>query len=76
MAITGLLPRLMGRERKECAEEAEVRAALQQWKDATRFFESVSDPELMDYAIYDMETARRKYMFLLRKRARSGSKHQ
>ena len=38
MAITGLLPRLMGRERKECAEEAEVRAALQQWKDATRFF--------------------------------------
>ena len=54
MAITGLLPRLMGRERKE----------------------SVSDPELMDYAIYDMETARRKYMFLLRKRARSGNKHQ
>ena len=49
---------------------------MQQWKDATRFFESVSDPELMDYAIYDMETARRKYMFLLRKRARSGNKHQ
>lgn len=33
-------------------------------------FESVNDPELMDYAIYDMEAARRKYMFLLRQKAR------
>ena len=50
--------------------EAEIREALKKWKDATRFFESVNDPELMDYAIYDMEAARRKYMFLLRQKAR------
>ena len=50
--------------------ETEIREALKKWKDATRFFESVNDPELMDYAIYDMEAARRKYMFLLRQKAR------
>lgn len=70
MAILDLLPRIAGKERREDATDADIREALNSWKDATRFFESVSDPELMDYAIYDMEAARRKYMFLLRRKAR------
>ncbi len=67
MAMPGMLGRMTGKAR---ADDSEIRAALQKWKDATRFFESVSDPELMDYAIYDMEAARRRYMFLLRQKGR------
>ena len=70
MSITGLLPRISGRERAAHRGEAEIREALKKWKDATRFFVCVNDPELMDYAIYDMEAARRKYMFLLRQKVR------
>lgn len=43
-----------------------VDAALNEWKRAVRYFESVNEPELVDFAIYEMEAARRKYMFLLR----------
>jgi hypothetical protein len=32
-----------------------------------KYFESAKDPELVDFAIYEMEAARRKYMFLLKK---------
>ena len=67
MEITSLLPRLVGKERAARAEDLEIQEALKKWKDATRFFESVSDPELMDYAIYQMEAARRKYILLLRR---------
>lgn len=48
----------------------EVKDALQEWHDATTYFESVSDPDLVDFAIYDMEATRRKYMYLI-KRTRS-----
>lgn len=69
MEFTSLLPHLVGKERAARAEDLAIQEALKKWKDATRFFESVSDPELMDYAIYDMEAARRKYMFLLHRKA-------
>ena len=49
-----------------------VQAALQEWKDAVAYFESVRDPELIDFAAYGIETAKRKYMFLL-KRGRGGT---
>lgn len=42
-----------------------VKKALQDWKAATVYFENVSDPALIDYAAYDMEAARRKYVYLL-----------
>ena len=31
------------------------------------FFNNVNDPDLVDYAIYDVEAARRKYQYLLKK---------
>lgn len=37
MSITGLLPRISGRERAAHRGEAEIREALKKWKDATRF---------------------------------------
>jgi hypothetical protein len=42
-----------------------VQAAQREWQAAQTYFESVSEPELVDYAIYKLETARRMYMYLL-----------
>ncbi|MGE5560550.1 MAG: YaaL family protein [Chloroflexota bacterium] len=44
-----------------------VRQARVEWLNAQAFFESVSDPDLVDQAIYMIEAAERKYMYLLRK---------
>lgn len=46
---------------------ADVAKALREWQDAVRYFENVRDPDLVDFAIYEMEAARRKYMFLLKR---------
>lgn len=44
-----------------------VQQARREWLSARAFFESVSEPELVDQAIYMIEAAERKYMYLLRK---------
>lgn len=51
--------------------EMGIRDALNVWHAAQNFFENVSDPDLVDFAIYDMEAARRRYMYML-KRMRVG----
>lgn len=43
-----------------------VRDARDEWHSAQNYFENVSDPELVDYAVYRIEAARRKYMYLLK----------
>ncbi|MGQ9779605.1 MAG: YaaL family protein [Bacillota bacterium] len=43
-----------------------IAAARDEWLTAQRFFECVSDPDLVDQAIYSIEAAERKYMYLLR----------
>lgn len=45
----------------------DVYAALECWRDSINYFENVSDPDLVDYAIFDMEANRRKYMIMLKK---------
>lgn len=35
--------------------------ALHKWKDAERFFNAVSDPALVDYAVIRLEAARKHY---------------
>ena len=45
----------------------DIELALAEWKAAERYFESVQDTDLMDFAIYEMEAARRKYVLLLRR---------
>ncbi len=50
----------------DCNVRQEVSDALMNWKKATAYFESVSDPALVDYAIYDMEAAQKRYMYLLK----------
>lgn len=45
----------------------DIEQALAQWKEAERYFQSVQETDLMDFAIYEMEAARRKYVLLLRR---------
>lgn len=49
-----------------------VHAARQEWYAAQSYFENVSDPELVDYAIYKIEAAKRKYMYLLKEARKEG----
>lgn len=50
--------------------EEQTKQALAEWQAAVNYFEAVSEPSLVEYATYEMEAARRKYEYLLR-RARS-----
>ena len=40
--------------------------ALSAWQDSQNYFKNVSDPDLVDYAIYDMEAARKRYVYMLK----------
>jgi hypothetical protein len=51
--------------------ESEAARALEEWRAAESYFNSISDPDLIEYALYEVEAARRKYEYLLRK-IRSG----
>ncbi|HHU63678.1 MAG TPA: YaaL family protein [Clostridiales bacterium] len=46
--------------------------AKKDWMAAQNFFENVTDPDLIDYAIYDIEAAKRKYMYLLKQAKLNG----
>lgn len=49
-----------------------VDMARREWATAVQYFESVSDPDLVDHAIYVMEAARKKYVYLLKKAREMG----
>lgn len=51
-------------------QREQVQRALNDWKAATAYFESVADPELVDYAVYGMEAAQKRYIYLLRSAGR------
>ncbi len=60
---------MRNKEKQQDQRAADVLKAMEQWQEARRYFESVSDTDLVDYAIYEAEAARRKYMLLLRRYA-------
>ena len=41
--------------------------ARKEWEEAKNIFENVSEPDLVDYAIYNIEAAEKKYVYLIRK---------
>lgn len=43
----------------------DVRVALARWQNAVHYFESVTNPDLIDFAVYELEAAKRQYAFLL-----------
>ncbi len=55
-----------GKPKDGDARNEAIQTALQEWKNAVSYFESVKDPELIDYAAFGIEAARRKYVFLLK----------
>lgn len=51
----------------EVAWAQAVELARREWIACRAYFDCVSDPELVDHAIYAVQAAERKYMYLLRK---------
>lgn len=47
-------------------DEDRIRRAYREWEDAKNFFEYVSEPELVDYAVYAIEAAKRRFLYMLR----------
>lgn len=45
----------------------EIRKAHSDWQAAENYFDNVSDPDLIDFAIFDMEAAKKKYVYMLKK---------
>jgi hypothetical protein len=43
-----------------------IENAKKEWEDAKNIFENVSHPDLVDYAIYRVEAAEQKYVYLLK----------
>lgn len=60
---------MRNKESRQDQRAEQVLKAMEQWQKAQRYFESVSDTDLVDYAIYEAEAARRKYMLLLKRYA-------
>ncbi|NLT95375.1 MAG: YaaL family protein [Clostridia bacterium] len=43
-----------------------INKAKEEWEDAKNLFNEVTDPDLIDHAIYRIESAEKKYMYLLK----------
>ncbi|MBO3446168.1 DUF2508 family protein [Clostridium sp. CCUG 7971] len=52
----------------------EIKRAQVEVKTAEHFFQFVSDPELVDVAIYDLEAKKSKYRYLIRMAKEKGIK--
>lgn len=52
-----------------------VEAAKQEWVMALRYYDSVSDPDLIDHAVYQIRAAEKKYTFLLKLAREKGVTH-
>lgn len=48
-----------------CAED--VKRAYAELKAAENYFDNVEDPDLIDFAVYDLEAAKKKYAYMLKK---------
>lgn len=56
---------------KEKTEEEKIRENLkkahEEWKNKEEYFQSVTEPDLVDHAIYELEASKIKYIYLLKK---------
>ena len=61
-------------KRKQKTREfvALVNKAKEDWQDALNYFEHVTDPDLIELAIYRIEATRTFYMYLLKEAKRQG----
>ena len=49
-----------------------IEEAKQAWRDAKNRFDQTADPDLVDHAIYAVEAAERRYVYLLKKARKEG----
>ncbi|MBM7615564.1 YaaL family protein [Alkaliphilus hydrothermalis] len=49
-----------------------INKAHEEWRNAEQLFQNVSDPDLIDHAIYKVEAARSRYVYLLKKAKEEG----
>lgn len=52
-----------------------VEAARQDWLMALKYYDNVSDPDLIDHAVYQIQAAEKKYAYLLKEARRQGVTH-
>jgi hypothetical protein len=45
----------------------DVKRAYAEMKAAENYFDNVDDPDLIDFAIYELEAAKKKYSYMLKK---------
>lgn len=50
--------------------EEQIFMALEEWKAARNYFENVTDPDLVEYAAFKMETTKLKYQYMLKQARR------
>lgn len=43
-----------------------LKKAKKEWENAKNIFENVSNPDLVDYAIYNIDASEKRYMYLLK----------
>lgn len=49
-----------------------ISMAHEDWKNAESFFQNVTDPDLVDHAIYRVEAARTRYWYLMKQAREMG----
>ncbi len=52
---------------------SQVEQARLEWQGARARFDQISDPDLIDHAIYNIEAAERRYIYLLKKAKEEGA---
>ncbi|WP_352420347.1 YaaL family protein [Proteiniborus sp.] len=52
----------------------QLNQAHEEWHNAELYFQSVTEPDLIDYAIYKMEASKTKYVYLLKQAREMGIK--
>ncbi|NMB27561.1 MAG: DUF2508 family protein [Tissierellia bacterium] len=63
-----LAEKLKAKEKTEREKILEsLKDAHEEWKDKEKYFQSVTEADLVDYAIYELEASKIKYIYLLKK---------
>jgi len=52
------------REKREYLEQ--IWLAWQEWQSAINLFENAFEPEMVEYAVFNIEARRRQYMFMVK----------
>lgn len=60
----------------EATLRQQVEEAKECWLTARAYFDNLSEPDLIDYAIYTLEAAERRYMYLLKQLKAVGNEYE